>query len=56
MVYISHGDCEEEARYLGDLIKAELPVKDVLIHTIGPVIGAHSGPGCVALFFVGNHR
>lgn len=56
VVYISHGDCEEDARYLGDLIKAELPVKDVLIHTIGPVIGAHSGPGCVALFFVGNHR
>lgn len=56
VVYISHGDCEEDARYLGEMIQTELPVKDVLVHTIGPVIGAHSGPGCVALFFVGSHR
>lgn len=56
LVYISHGDCEEDARYLGDKIKEELHVKDVLLNTIGPVIGAHSGPGTIALFFLGTHR
>lgn len=55
-IYISHGDCEEEARQLADLIRAEIPVKDVVLNYVGPVIGSHSGPGTIALFHVGSHR
>ena len=55
-IFISHGDCFEEAKMLGDMVKDELHVKDVLIGYVGPVIGAHSGPGTIALFFVGEHR
>lgn len=55
-IFISHGDCEEEARQLADLIRAEVPVKDVVLNYVGPVIGSHSGPGTIALFHVGTHR
>lgn len=56
VIFISHGDCLEDANYLAKLIKEELKVKDILINNVGPVIGAHSGPGTVALFFIGNKR
>jgi len=55
-IYISHGDCEEEARYLADLIAAEVPVKGFVFNHVGPVIGAHTGAGVIALFCVGNQR
>lgn len=55
-VYISHGDCYEEAKVLADIVKNELGVTDILISDIGPVIGAHSGPGTIALFFIGTKR
>ncbi len=55
-VFISHGDCEEEALYLKDLVMSELGVKKVFINYVGPVIGAHSGPGTLALFFLGTTR
>ncbi len=55
-IFISHGDCEEEARRLADLIRAEVPVKDVVLNYVGPVIGSHSGPDTIALFHVGSHR
>lgn len=55
-VFISHGDCYDEAKMLGDMIKDKFHVKDVLIGYVGPVIGAHSGPGTIALFFIGKHR
>lgn len=55
-VFISHGDCEEEARFVADEITRRLGVKDIRINFVGPVIGSHSGPGTVALFFVGTHR
>ena len=55
-VFISHGDCYDDAKKLADMITAELGVKDILISEIGPVIGAHSGPGTVALFFLGKNR
>ncbi len=55
-VFISHGDCEEDAQALADDIKNELGVKDILVSHIGPVVGAHSGPGTVALFFLGTER
>ena len=56
VVYISHGDVEADAQYLADRIKAELGVKDVVISYVGPVIGAHSGPGTLALFYLGTER
>ncbi len=56
-VFISHGDCEKEAQYLADRITATMGVKEpILISYVGPVIGAHSGPGTVALFFIGKER
>ena len=56
VIYISHGDCEAEARQLADLIAAEVPVKGFVFNHVGPVIGSHSGPGTIALFHVGTHR
>lgn len=56
-VFISHGDCEEDALYVRDLIKAGLPgITDFLISPIGCVVGAHSGPGTLAVFFFGDKR
>lgn len=56
VIGISHADCLEEAEQLADLIRAEVSVKDVIICQIGPVIGAHSGPGTLAVFFYGRDR
>lgn len=56
VVFISHGDCLEDAEYLRDLILKEVNVKDIIINNIGPAVGSHSGPGTVALFFIGNDR
>ena len=55
-LFISHGDCEDDANYLAKLIREKFPVKDITINYVGPVIGAHSGPGTLALFFLGNKR
>ena len=55
-VYISHGDCYEDAKKLADMITEELGVTDILISEIGPVIGAHAGPGTVALFYLAGKR
>lgn len=56
IVFISHGDCEEEAQYLADLIKERLGYDSFLIHYVGPTIGAHTGPGVIALFYMGDFR
>ena len=56
VVYISHGDCIEDANYLADRIRNELGIGHVEINFVGPVIGAHSGPGTLALFFLGSER
>lgn len=56
IIFISHGDALEDAQYLSDRIKNEIGVKDVRIGYVGPVIGAHSGPGTLALFFLGTER
>ena len=55
-VFISHGDCEEDAHYLAEKLKANYGVKEVIIYYVGAVIGSHSGPGTLALFFLGDHR
>ncbi len=56
MIFITHGDCIEDAKYVENQVRERMHVKDVLINYVDPVIGAHSGPGTVALFFVGTHR
>ena len=56
VVFISHGDCEAEAVALGEAVKARFPVEKLLINYVGPVIGNHSGPGTLALFFQGKHK
>lgn len=55
-VFISQADCYDEADALGQMIKDRYGVKEVLVTDIGPVIGAHAGPGTIALFFVGKKR
>lgn len=55
-VFISHGDCIEDARYLEKLLKEQYGVEKVVISYVGSVIGSHSGPGTVALFFLGRER
>lgn len=55
-VFISHGDCLEDAKWLAEEVKKNYHPKDVVIADIGPVIGAHSGPGTLALFFMGTGR
>ena len=55
-VFICHGDCIEDAEYTAEQIRALTPVKDIIINYVGPVIGAHTGPGVISIFFVGTHR
>ena len=55
-VFISHGDALEDAEYVRDLIKERFGFRNFLINHIGPTIGAHSGPGTIALFFMGESR
>lgn len=55
-IYISHGDCYDDAKKLADMVTAEFGITDILISEVGPVIGAHSGPGTLALFFLGSKR
>ena len=55
-MFISHGDCLEDAEYLASVLKEKHGVKHVHIGYVGAVIGSHSGPGTLALFFLGDHR
>ena len=55
-IFISHGDCEDEAKKVADMVKERFGVQNVYINYVGPVIGAHSGPGTMALFFLGSKR
>lgn len=55
-VFISHADCIEDAKLTAELVRARMEVKDIIINSVGPVIGAHCGPGTVALFFLGTER
>lgn len=57
VVFISHGDAIEDANYLKEeVLKLNLNVDIKIINHIGPVIGAHSGPGTIALFFAAKHK
>ncbi len=51
-IAISHGDDKERAEKLAEMIREEHGTEDILIHPIGSAIGAHAGPGTIALFFL----
>lgn len=53
-VFISHSDCLDDVNHLADMIKAEYPNTEIVIGDIGPVIGAHTGPGAIALCHLGK--
>lgn len=53
---ITHGDCEEDAQYVAKLVEEKMGVKNIMIHCIGTVIGSHTGPGIIAVFFMGEKR
>ena len=55
-VFISHGDCQQDVDYLSQQLRDRLHVKEITSSYVGPVIGAHSGPGTLALFFLGKNR
>ncbi len=56
IIYIGHGDCLDDANYLAGLVRDAFSPKDIVMNQIGPVIGAHSGPGTLAIFFIATHR
>ena len=56
LVFISHGDCLKDAELVAEMIQKRLGVREVRLNHIGPVIGAHAGPGTVALFYLGTER
>lgn len=53
---ISHGDCLEDAQWVAEEVCRRFGIQEHTIAFVGPTIGAHSGPGTVALFFYGTHR
>lgn len=55
-VFIGHGDCPKDAAQLEALLRETCGVKNVITGYIGPVIGAHTGPGVLVVFFLGSHR
>ena len=56
MIFVSHGDSPEDAEYVAQQVKKKFHVKDLEINPIGPVIGTHSGPGTIALFYLGKDK
>lgn len=55
-VFICNADCSDDVNYLKDQLNTKFGAKVELVTDIGPVIGAHAGPGTIALFFVGKER
>ncbi len=55
-IAVSHGDCEADADYIIEKLRAKYKIGKIIKNYIGPVIGSHSGPGTVALFFYGKER
>lgn len=55
-IFICHGDCEKDAKLLSDIIEKKYGLKTDTTVYVGPVIGAHSGPGTLAVFFIGKER
>lgn len=56
IVFISHGDCPEEAEIVAEKVKERFGIENILIGCISPVIGSHSGPGTMAVFYLSEKR
>ena len=56
IIFISHGDALEDAEFVADQVKERFGIDNFLINNVGPTIGAHSGPGTIALFFMGDSK
>jgi DegV family protein with EDD domain len=55
-VYVAHGDCLEDAEACAKRIREVTGVKDIRITMVGPVIGGHTGPGIIAILYLGKKR
>ncbi|MBR6533098.1 MAG: DegV family protein [Clostridia bacterium] len=55
-IFIVHGDCEDEAKIIGEEVKKRYGVENIVYNCLDPVIVSHSGPGTLAIFFIGNER
>ena len=55
-VFIGHGDCPEDAAKLAEMLKEAYGIRNITIGYVGPVIGAHTGPGVLVVFYMGTHR
>ena len=56
VIFISHADCIDEARFLGEQITARFGIQNIVYNSIGAAIGSHCGPGTIALFYLGENR
>lgn len=56
VVFVSHGDSLEDAQYVAKEVKRKFKPKEIHINYIGPIVGGHSGPGTIALFFLATGR
>lgn len=55
-VFLTHGDCLEDAEFVAKAVKEKYGVSDVIINALDPVIASHAGPGTIAIFFMGKER
>lgn len=55
-IFISHGDCLEEAELLGTMITKKYGIEDIHYNFVGPVVGTHTGPGIICLFYIGTEK
>lgn len=53
-IIIAHGDSLKDAQWLENKLRKELHVKDIIMSYVGPIIGSHTGPGIIALTFLGK--
>ena len=53
-VFISHGDCEDDVKKVKEMVEEAYPQAKVILSDVGPVIGAHTGPGVIALCYLGK--
>lgn len=56
MTAISHGDSEEDAQFVRDILRRKYGVKKIMMNLVDPIVGAHSGPGTLAVFYVDKNE
>lgn len=55
-IFIAHGDCLEDAEYVANCVREKFGISHIEINFVGPIIGTHTGPGVMTLFFLGNPK